>query len=705
VLHATRLTVRTRLFYNNSMMLTIMKMASGAAGIILSMLVILLPRFGKDSWKLVLFLLPAGIAGGIWIINGEDSTMMRAEFSCILMAAAGGYFSLDTFQSEKAAKYTIKRKLFRSVVIASSIMLSVSIHVITPIHTFYFDPAQGLLALGLAGYLAALFLLIISVTVLASLEQVLRCAEETVRWQIKFLLLGMATSFATMIYISSKILLSPLNIAYLSNDSLALFSVLFIISCALIIYSWLRSSGRTSVVLSHGVIYSSITLLSVGIYLIASSLFARWASSRIYFGIPSEALTYLLLLIVMATILLATGFRHRVRNWIRRNILAGRYDYRQYWLDATERVQSTNTPQLAADSLVDIVYRALGAIDVTVWIRRWNPNRLNRLSILGSPTNIIEAETEEVINEIMKLAEPISIQDLQALGKSIVTIKFMENNRAALLVPLVSSNRIVGLLTVGANRSGRAYGWEAREFLHALGRHAAGEFHKMDLLSTLIASKEDEAFRTFATFVLHDLKNFASTLSLIAQNAVRFQDNADFQKDSFRSVRETADKMKRLCNSLRTFSTNLADNKKLEDLNEIIRSVVETSKIPILEQIHFDLAPLPRLRLDAEEIARVIQNLVLNAQQAIASNGEIWIHTCMHNGTVKMSVEDNGKGMSRQFIEKELFLPFHTTKSDGLGIGLFQTKKILDAHSAQIQITSHEGEGTSVAILFNRKID
>jgi putative PEP-CTERM system histidine kinase len=281
------------------------------------------------------------------------------------------------------------------------------------------------------------------------------------------------------------------------------------------------------------------------------------------------------------------------------------------------------------------------------------------------------------------------------------TVKdFMNSTRASLLVPLLSSNRIVGVITVGADRSGRPYDWEAGEFLRALAGHAAGEFHKSELLATLVEAKEDEAFRAFSTFLLHDLKNFASTLSLIAQNAPRYQNNPDFQKDSFQSVYETAEKMKRLCNSLRTFSSNLAANKKLSDLNQIVRSVADTLNAGLQEHLRFDLGELPLLVVDAEELGRVIQNLLLNAREAISEDGVITVRTTNRGGQVEVAVEDNGKGMSQQFIEKELFLPFHTTKSGGLGIGLFHSKKIMEAHRGAILVESEKGKGTKVTLIF-----
>jgi putative PEP-CTERM system histidine kinase len=319
---------------------------------------------------------------------------------------------------------------------------------------------------------------------------------------------------------------------------------------------------------------------------------------------------------------------------------------------------------------------------------------------LGVIIEKIGSEESEVVDEILTLPAPVSLADLKGRPDMEATACFLKRTNASLLVPLVSGERLAGVITVGSDRGGSPYSWEAREFLLVLGGHAAGEFHKAGLLTTLVTAKEDEAFRAFSTFVLHDLKNFASTLSLIAQNATKFHDNPEFQQDTFHSIYETAEKMKRLCNSLRSFSASIASNKKLEDLNRIVGMVVDKELVGIAERIHLELAPVPLILLDAEEVARVLQNLVLNAQQAISSEGSIWIRTAARDGLVELVVSDDGKGMSRQFLDNELFLPFHTTKSDGLGIGLFQTQKIIKAHNGNIRVESVEGKGTTIKMEF-----
>jgi signal transduction histidine kinase len=100
--------------------------------------------------------------------------------------------------------------------------------------------------------------------------------------------------------------------------------------------------------------------------------------------------------------------------------------------------------------------------------------------------------------------------------------------------------------------------------------------------------------------------------------------------------------------------------------------------------------------------SKVLINLILNANEALAPwkvGGEIRVATRRTNGWVELSVSDNGPGMSREFIDRSLFLPFKTTKKQGMGIGLFQSKMIVEAHRGRIEVESREGEGTTFRVL------
>jgi signal transduction histidine kinase len=97
---------------------------------------------------------------------------------------------------------------------------------------------------------------------------------------------------------------------------------------------------------------------------------------------------------------------------------------------------------------------------------------------------------------------------------------------------------------------------------------------------------------------------------------------------------------------------------------------------------------------DREEIRKVVLNLIINAIDASARNGKIKIKVGIENDMGFIMVSDNGIGMSKEFIETKLFKPFQTTKKKGLGVGLYQCKAIVEAHSGKMRVKSTEGEGT-----------
>jgi putative PEP-CTERM system histidine kinase len=671
------------------------------SGLTTSGLTALFPRFGAKSWLISTFLLPASFASGILALPSmaDDWQMAQAlqwSFLMLTLAAPLGVLASSTISRETASDGLARHKYFDVANCICSLILAVMLVALPRPSDLEMSSDEA--ALGLGAYLGALYLILTGVIVLANLEQTLRQAHEHVRWEIKFLLLGIAAIFASIIYLCSAVLLYAPKLGIASMPSMRLFSIVFLLSNFLILVSWRRSSGLARVAVSQKVIYSSITLFSVGIYLIISSLAARWAGQWTQLGIPVEALFFLLSILTLAAILLWTTFRHRAIQWIRRYILAGSYDYRRQWIEAGTRIRSIDPPETAADALIDIVQNTLNAIDVTVWTRLWNPDRLRLLAARGNIVGSLDEETHGIIEKFIEIVEPISSDDVEFESQDDPIACLIRKTQADVIAPLHSDGRIVGLITVGRNRSGRSYGWEAKEFLGVLARFAASELHKTELRMAMLQAKESEAFGTFSTFLLHDLKNFASTLSLIAANAARHQDNPDFQRDAFKSVFDIAERMKQLCSNLRMFSPSSAGTKKPDDLNHLIRTVADNLSIEMSGKLHLALSNLPPIAIDSEEIARLLKNLLLNARAAVSDDGKICLATRRHDSMVEITVEDNGCGIKEEFLKNDLFRPFHTTKSDGLGIGLFHSKKIVELHGGRIDVESEVGKGTTIRV-------
>jgi putative PEP-CTERM system histidine kinase len=220
----------------------------------------------------------------------------------------------------------------------------------------------------------------------------------------------------------------------------------------------------------------------------------------------------------------------------------------------------------------------------------------------------------------------------------------------------------------------------------------------LQLSERLREVKEAEAFQTVSAFMMHDLKNLASSLSLTIQGLPVHFENPDFRQDALKIMEQNVTRINKMCNQLSVLGKEVELNPVEADLNNLVKNSVYClngdSKVKLLT----DLQPLPPLMVDTEQIQKVMTNLILNANEAIGDAGEIRITTEERNGWAIFSVSDTGCGMSREFVERSLFRPFKTTKKQGIGIGLYQSKMIVEAHKGKIEVESEEGRGTTFRV-------
>jgi signal transduction histidine kinase len=104
--------------------------------------------------------------------------------------------------------------------------------------------------------------------------------------------------------------------------------------------------------------------------------------------------------------------------------------------------------------------------------------------------------------------------------------------------------------------------------------------------------------------------------------------------------------------------------------------------------------------MDATEIRQLLLNLYRNAEDAIPSKGKVIIRTKRQANGVCLQVEDTGCGIPATHLSR-IMEPFYTTKSTGTGLGLAVCRNIAEQHNAQLTITSVEGAGTTVSIVFS----
>jgi putative PEP-CTERM system histidine kinase len=245
---------------------------------------------------------------------------------------------------------------------------------------------------------------------------------------------------------------------------------------------------------------------------------------------------------------------------------------------------------------------------------------------------------------------------------------------------------------------GVPYTIEELDLLKCMADQTTVSLLNLRLTEEIMRGKELEAFQAMSAFFVHDLKNAASTLSLTLQNLPVHFDDPAFRQDALRGIGETASRINQLISrvgALRHLEPKLAE----VDLNLLVTDALKalngTPGISVVKEFHLQ----PKLKVDRDQFGSVITNLLLNARDAIRPGGEVRVETDQSDGWAILSVADNGCGMSPAFLKASLFRPFQTTKKKGLGIGMFQSKMIVEAHRGKIQVDSEPGAGTTIRVM------
>jgi len=557
-----------------------------------------------------------------------------------------------------------------------------------------------------AGYAIHIFLLLGSVLVLVNLERTFRASAGAARWQIKFMILGLGTLFAARIYTSSQALL----FSYMDPEVNFFNASALLAACVLITVSLIRG-GQLNINLyfSHSFIYNSIIVLIIGIYLISAGILAKLAP---YFGgtqyLPLQALIVFLTLLAMVVFLLSEKVRQRIREFISRHLKRPHYDYRREWEEFTKRTTSLIDIKKLSSAVTKMVAETFGVSSVSIWLL---DDTKGYLKLEGSTVfsdelaksiNLPEKNSSEFMVAFCQQKKPVDldlIKDNWALELKKQNPERFMKSRIRYWIPLTINDQFLGVLTLNNRITGRPFSGEDFDLLKTIADQTAGSFLNLKLSEHLREMREIEAFRNISSFMVHDLKNVASTLSLTMQNMPFYLDNQEFRQDAIRNVEKSVMKIKNLCASLSSLSQKIELKRESIDLNEVVNTTAIILNGALKAKLNQNLQPLPKLFVDPEQIQKVLTNLILNADEAVKRRGEIQVSTAQKDSWVVLSVSDNGCGMSREFMERSLFRPFKTTKKQGMGIGLYQSKMIVEAHGGRIEVESEENVGTTFRVL------
>jgi putative PEP-CTERM system histidine kinase len=265
-------------------------------------------------------------------------------------------------------------------------------------------------------------------------------------------------------------------------------------------------------------------------------------------------------------------------------------------------------------------------------------------------------------------------------------------------VPLLHKDRLIGLVVLEHPLVRRPLDWEDFDLFRTAGIQAASYLAEARSQEALAEAQRFEEFNRRFAFILHDIKNLVSQLSLVARNAERHAHNPDFREDMIATLQGSVRKMNDLLARLDHGRGNVeAEPVRAIPLASAVHAVADIKRRfhPVAVSGEAALTAIA----DPVRLEQALAHLVQNAIDASPADKPVEIRFGLRGAEAAVEVIDRGSGMTPEFIKTRLFHPFTSTKDGGFGIGAHEARALVTAMGGRLEVESKSGEGSRFIIL------
>ncbi len=550
-------------------------------------------------------------------------------------------------------------------------------------------------------YFSTLFVLVAVLYAAWRLEIFWRALGSTQRWEYKLLVVGSYLVCGSLAWGASY----RLTYLVILPGHLQLLGMLLFCGWILIAYAVVQHRLlNRKIFVSRKVVYSFVVPSLLAAYFLGfGALSLAMRLFGLEFSFLVKWLSIVLGLVAVALFAFSDKLRRQIHFFISTHFYINKYEYRDEWLALSQHLQGALGEKEVVEALRQVLAESLYTDEIFIWLGS-DTRGFRLVSVPGEFDTVAIAPDDPLVKFLQthghlylqeKEMAPIRGQVLEKRGS------FFRDLNLVLLFPLAIGERLLGMIGLGSEFTGGEYGHDDFDLLTALSSQAASALLAARMAEELVHVREQQAWNRLSAFVLHDIKNAATMLSLLRENAPEHIHEPDFQQDMLEVVDDALRRMGRVEERLKTLKDEIVPELQVLDLEAFLADCCRRlqPKLPVME-IAVEAANGLQLESDPELLASILENLLLNAYEAGGEGTAVRIRAREDEKAdqVVVAVVDNGPGIPTEMLPDSLFEPFRTGKAGGSGIGLWQVKKMVESLGGSIAAANASDGGARFEI-------
>ena len=530
-------------------------------------------------------------------------------------------------------------------------------------------------------YFCTLFLLLSILSAAWNMEKLWWALTPARRWEYKFLLIGFSLICGSIVWSTSY----RLTYERFISTHFTLLAILILIAWSFILYAIVRHRLlNRKIFISRKIVYSFVAPSIFAVYFCLLGIIFL-IMKNFGFSLPFILrLLFLILGIIIIGILISSReLRRRAHFFISTHFYVNKYEYRDEWLTLSRQLKDASTEDAVIFALRQVLAESLYTADFFIWL---GDAKLGYKPVFPYTCSIKtdSLEPDDVLIRFLNTHSRFYLKENEQEKKweEVAEKKKLFFNRLnlILMIPLFVGDQLVGMIGLGPEFTGGHYGRDDFDLLSAICTQTASAILVVRTADKLARARERLAWDKLSAFVLHDVKNAATILSLVRENAREHIQNPEFQQDMLAAVDDALKRMDKVQERLSMIKGEREPVYRNFELGQFLNKSCQQISAQ-LGRIKNEVKCETKIKLytDPNFLFRILENLLLNAFEAAGDRTTIKIDAIKDidsNQTI-IKIRDNGPGFADNMLPDMLFEPFASTKAKGTGIGLWQVKQIV----------------------------